>query len=167
MNRKDLSVGIIFVLFSMIYFFYLIPTQIISSFSESEFAGRVFRPETFPQITICIFGFVSLLLVADTLRNKVEEKAVPSSNKRPFFQAAVVFFASTVYVYLLEWLGFHLSSPFFLAFLIFFYGTRNWRIIIPVALFVPFSIERFFWISFKVMLPEGELINQLLGYIKG
>ena len=167
MNKKDLTVGILFFLFSLIYFFYLIPTQIISSFSQTEFAGRIFLPETFPQITICIFGFVSLLLVADTLRNKVEGKSSPSSNKRPFFQSVIVFLASMVYVYLLEWLGFHLSSPFFLAFLIFFYGTRNWRIIIPVALFVPFSIERFFWISFKVMLPEGELINQLLGYIKG
>tara|TARA_Y100000590_G_scaffold311083_2_gene351479 strand:+ start:1137 stop:1640 length:504 start_codon:yes stop_codon:yes gene_type:complete len=167
MNKKDLTVGVLFFLFSLVYFFYFIPTQIISSFSQSEFAGRIFKPETFPQMTISIFGFVSLLLVVDTLRNKVEVTPTLSSSKRPFYQAVVVFLASTVYVYLLEWLGFHLSSPFFLAFLMFFYGTRNWRIIVPVALLVPISIERFFWISFKVMLPEGEFINQLLGYIKG
>ena len=108
-----------------------------------------------------------MLLVGDTLRNRVKIETTSLTSGRAFYQALIVFLAATVYVYLLEWLGFHLSSPFFLAFLMFFYGTRNWRIVIPVALLVPFSIERFFWISFKVMLPEGELISQFLGYIRG
>ncbi|MED5580088.1 MAG: tripartite tricarboxylate transporter TctB family protein [Nitrospinota bacterium] len=167
MNRKDFIVGVLFFIFSLIYFFYFIPTQIISSFSESEFAGRIFRPETFPQLTISIFGFVSLLLVGDTLVNRVEIDTTSSTSGRPFYQAIIVFLAATVYVYLLEWLGFHLISPFLLAFLMIFYGTRNWRIVVPVSLLVPISIERFFWLSFKVMLPEGELVSQLVSYIRG
>ena len=167
MNTKDFTVAVFFFVFSLVYFFHFIPTQIISSFAENEFAGRIFRPETFPQLTISIFGFVSLLLVGDTLRNRVKIETTSSTSARPFYQALIVFLAATVYVYLLEWLGFHLSSPFFLAFLMFFYGTRNFRIVIPVALLVPISIERFFWLSFKVMLPEGELISQFLSYIRG
>lgn len=157
MNRTNLVVGIVFFIFSLIYYFYLIPTQIISSTAESEFAGRVFRPETFPQFTIAIFGLVSVLLAGNALRERGAPELMPGSSRRSSFQAFFVFILTVVYIYALEWFGFHLSSPFFLAILIIFFGTRDWRFVAPVALLTPVVIERFFWFSFKVILPEGEL----------
>lgn len=157
MNRTNLIVGIVFFFFSLVYYFYLIPTQIISSTAESEFAGRVFRPETFPQITIGIFALVSVLLAGNALRDRGAPEFMPGSSRRSSFQALFVFILAVVYVYALEWFGFYLTSPIFLAILIIFFGTRDWRFVVPVALLTPFLIERFFWLSFKVILPEGEL----------
>ena len=157
MNRTNFIVGIVFIIFSFFYYFYLIPTQIISSTAESEFAGRIFRPETFPQITIAIFGLVSVLLAGNALRKTGTPELMPGSSRRSSFQALFVFILAVVYVYALEWFGFHLTSPIFLAILIIFFGTRDWRFVAPVALLTPVVIERLFWFSFKVMLPEGEL----------
>lgn len=157
MNRTNLGIGIIFFIFSLVYYFYLIPTQIISSTAESEFAGRIFRPETFPQITIAIFGLLSVLLAGSALRDRGAPEFMPGSSRRSSFQALFVFILAVVYVYALEWLGFHLTSPIFLAILIIFFGTRDWRFVAPVALLTPVVIERLFWFSFKVVLPEGEL----------
>ena len=159
MNRTDLAVGIVFIIFSFIYYFYLIPTQIISSTAQSEFAGRIFRPETFPQITIAIFALVSVLFAGNALREKGALESMPGSNRRSSLQALFVFILTVVYVYALEWLGFHLTSPIFLAILIIFFGTRDWRFVAPVALLTPVVIERLFWFSFKVILPEGELFG--------
>ncbi|MBT3349866.1 MAG: tripartite tricarboxylate transporter TctB family protein [Nitrospinaceae bacterium] len=157
MNRTNLIVGIVFFLFSLVYYFYLIPTQIVLSTAESEFAGRIFRPETFPQITIAIFGFVSVLLAGNALREKGEPEFMSGQSRRSSLQAFFVFILAVVYVYALEWFGFHLTSPIFLAVLIIFFGTRDWRFVAPVALLTPVVIERLFWFSFKVVLPEGEL----------
>ncbi|MFP6889627.1 MAG: tripartite tricarboxylate transporter TctB family protein [Nitrospinota bacterium] len=157
MNKTNFIVGIVFICFSLFYYFYLIPTQIISSTAESEFAGRIFRPETFPQITIAIFGLLSVLLAGNALREKGAPEFMSGSSRRSYFQAIFVFILAVIYVYALEWLGFHLTSPIFLAILIIFYGTRDWRFVTPVALLTPVVIERLFWFSFKVILPEGEL----------
>ncbi len=157
MNRTNLIVGIVFIIFSLFYYFYLIPTQIISSTAESEFAGRIFRPETFPQITIAIFAFVSVLFVGNALRENGAPESMPGLSRQSTFQALFVFILAVVYVYALEWLGFYLTSPIFLAILIIFFGTRDWRFVAPVALLTPVVIERLFWFSFKVILPEGEL----------
>ncbi len=157
MNRSNLLVGVLFVVFSLVYYFYLVPTQIILSTSESEFAGRIFRPETFPQIAIGIFGLVSVLLVVSALRERGTPELMPGSSGRSSFQVFFVFILAVVYVYALEWFGFHLTSPFFLAILIIYFGTRDWRFVAPVSLLTPLIIERFFWFSFKVILPEGEL----------
>lgn len=156
MNKTNLVVGVVFFLFSLFYYFYLIPTQIILSTSESEFAGRIFRPETFPQITIGLFGLVSVLLAGNALREKGTLEVMPGSSRRSSLQAFFVFMLAVVYVYALEMFGFHLTSPIFLAILIIFFGTRDWRFVAPVALLTPVIIERFFWFSFKVVLPEGE-----------
>ena len=157
MNRTNLIVGIFFFIFSLFYYFYLIPTQIILSTIESEFAGRIFRPETFPQIAISIFGVLSVLLAGNALREKGAPEFMSGSSRRSSFQAIFVFTLVVIYVYALEWLGFYLTSPIFLAILIIFYGTRDWRFVAPVALLTPVVIERLFWFSFKVVLPEGEL----------
>jgi len=157
MNRTNLIVGIVFFIFSLFYYFYLIPTQIISSTAESEFAGRIFRPETFPQITIAIFGLLSVFLAGNALREKGAPEFMSGLSRRSSFQAFFVFVLAVFYVYGLEWFGFHLTSPIFLAILVIFFGTRDWRFVAPVALLTPVVIERFFWFSFKVILPEGEL----------
>jgi hypothetical protein len=157
MNKTNFIVGIVFVCFSLVYYFYLIPTQIISSVSESEFAGKIFRPETFPQLAIMLFGLISVLLSGHALRDREEAGAKPGLSGRALYQSLVVFAVGIAYVYSLQWFGYYASSPVFLAVLIMFFGTRDWRYVVPVALLVPVGIERFFWLSFKVILPEGEL----------
>ncbi len=155
MNRTNLVVGIGFLLFSLVYFFYLIPTQIISSVTVNEYAGRIFHAETFPQFAIVLFAFVSALLAVSALRERGSSDVLPGSDRRGFYQAAVVFAVGVFYIYGLQVFGFAISSPFFLAVLIMFFGTRDWRYVVGVALLVPPAVNYFFWYSFKVILPEG------------
>ena len=157
MNRVNFSVAVLFIVFSLVYYFYLIPTQIQSSVSVNEFAGRIVLPETFPQMTIGLFAFVSVLFAGNALREREGSEPMPGMNWRSSYQALVVFAVGVVYVFALEWVGFYASSPVFLAVLLMFFGTRDWRYVVPVSLLVPVGMERFFWHAFKVILPEGSV----------
>ncbi len=157
MNRVNFAVGVLFICFSLVYYFYLIPTQIISSVTENEYAGRIFRAETFPQMAIMLFAFVSALLALNALRERGGSEVMPGTDRRALYQAFVVFSVGVFYIYGLQLFGFAISSPFFLAVLVMFFGTRDWRYVVGVALLVPPAVNYFFWYSFKVILPEGSV----------
>lgn len=157
MNRTNFAVGIGFILFSLVYYFYLIPTQITSSVTVNEYAGRIFRAETFPQFAIMLFAFVSVLFAVSALRDRGGSDAPSGTDRRGFYQAVFVFAVGVLYIYGLQVIGFAISSPFFLAVLIMFFGTRDWRYVAGVALLVPPAVNYFFWFSFKVILPEGTI----------
>ena len=158
LRKADICTGIIFLLYSFFGFFYIIPTQIQFSIPPDDVTNAVFLPTFFPTSSIVLFGLVSLMLLYGAFK-KNEEEAQEITNKRALMQVCVVFIFCYVYVQGLSYFGFLLSSPFFLAGLIIFMGTRDWRYVVAVSILFPVAVNYFFWFSFKLALPQGSLFN--------
>ncbi|MAE06851.1 MAG: hypothetical protein CMH76_11005 [Nitrospinae bacterium] len=156
MRLADLSTGVLFLVFSVVAYFYLIPTQIVLSIPEDHLGPSALRPDFLPRQTVLLFGFLAVFLISSAIREKEPEDA-PWTERRRLYQVVVVFAVVFLYTYALELLGFAIVSPVFLAILMWFMGLREWRLIVPVALLLPVFLTYFFWYSFYVILPEGSL----------
>ncbi|MFC1491904.1 tripartite tricarboxylate transporter TctB family protein [Nitrospinota bacterium] len=156
MHRVNLIVGVLLLGFSALFYFYLIPTQIVTTIPQDQIVGIALRPEFLPRISILLFAFLSVVFTVDALRHR-EDDLVEGASGRSLFQVGVVFLIGCIYNYALELVGFVASSPFFLAALIMFFGTMNWRYVVPVAVLLPLALRYFFWLGFEVILPEGSI----------
>lgn len=156
MRRIDLITGVLFLIFSAFCIFYLIPQHIVDSIPQDQVTRAALRPTFVPYIAIALFALLSLFLVLDVFRPGREDKDIDTSGQS-LYQVGVVFVIVYIYTYALELVGFLVSSPFFLAILIVFFGTRNWRHFAPVSILLPVFISYLFWLGFTVILPEGSL----------
>ena len=158
MQKVNLVSGIIFLVFSAFYYFYLIPTQ-IGTGGGVGYESALLKPDYFPRIAILCFAVFSAILFYQGLKNPDTNTLFDGAAKRPLTQVTTVVVIATVYVFALDFIGYYLATPFFLAALMIFYGTRNWRYVIPVALLTPLVLDQFFWHSFQIILPEGALFE--------
>lgn len=156
MRKKDLITGILFLIFSVFSFFYLVPQHIVESIPQDQVTRFALRPTFLPYITVSLFGLLSILLVVDIFRPERGDEESETSGQS-IYQVGVVFVLAFSYTYALEYIGFLVSSPFFLAILIMFFGTRSWRLFAPVSILLPVFISYLFWLGFSVILPEGSL----------
>ncbi len=156
MRKADLLTGALFLVFCAVYYFYLIPGYIIFSIPPGQVTRAALRADFIPRLTIFFFAFLSVFLVLGALR-QTEKGGAELVNPRPLFKVAVVFVIAYAYTYSLEFAGFLLSSPIFLAVLIAFFGTRSLRQLAPVAVLLPLFVHYLFWLGFRVSLPEGSL----------
>ena len=156
MRIADLVTGLISLAFSALYFFYLIPVHIVSSIPQEQVSRAALRPTFLPYLAIVLFALLSSLLIMSTFR-QWERRNKMGTNGRSLFQVGVVFVIAYAYTYALELVGFLISSPIFLAALVMFFGTRNLRLVVPVAVLFPLIVNYFFWIGFTVVLPEWSL----------
>ncbi len=156
MRTADLITGVIFILFSVFAFAYLIPHQIVSSIPIDASTPAVLRPEFFPQLTMALFAFTCLFMMASALKNNSKAR-VWTDAKGALSKVGAVFALTLLYVQALKIVGFSWASPFFMAAAIGLLGIRDWRLIASTAILFPLFLTYFFWWSFQVILPEGSL----------
>lgn len=158
MRKVNIGTGLAFLVFSAIYYFYLIPTQIEIAGGVGNYTG-ILKPDYFPQIGILCFATFSAILVWEGFRQNEDHPVFVNASDRPLFQVGVVVVIGAIYVVALHYVGYSIATPFFLVALMIFYGTRDWRYLVPVAILVPIALDMFFWHSFKIILPEGILFG--------
>ena len=157
-RKADVCTAVVFLLYSLIGFFYIIPTQIQYAIPPEEVSNAVFLPTFFPTSAVVTFGLVSLVFLFGALkRNEVGAQVITS--KRALLQVCAVFVLCYVYVESMAYFGFLASSPVFLAILVTFMGTRDWRYVVSMSILFPIVVNYFFWFAFKLALPEGSLFN--------
>ena len=156
MRKVNIGTGLSFLVFSAFYYFYLIPTQIEIAGGVGNYTG-ILTPDYFPRIAIMCFATFSAILVWQSIRSLEDYPVFVNVSDRPLLQVAFVFVIGVIYIVALVYLGYSISTPFFLIALMIFYGTRDWRYLVPVAILVPVALDMFFWYSFKLILPEGIL----------
>ena len=154
MQKVNIGTGVAFLVFSAVYYFYLIPTQIVGG-GGVGYESALLQPDYFPRIAILCFAVFSALLVYQGFTQQDNETLFDSGTERPLGQVSMVVILATIYVLALEYFGYTLTTPIFLAVMMIFYGTRNWRYVVPVALLTPIILDQFFWQSFQIILPEG------------
>ena len=158
MRKADIYTAVIFILYSVIGFFYIIPTQIQYAIPPEEVTNAVFLPTFFPTSAVVTFGLVSAMFLFGALRRS-EAGGQVISGKRALCQVCAVFVLCYVYVESLAYFGFLVSTPVFLAILVTSMGTRDWRYVAAMSLLFPIVVNYFFWFAFKLALPEGSLFS--------
>lgn len=156
MRKADLITGGLFLTFSVVYLFYLIPEYIVFSVPQGEITRAALRPNFLPRIFIIIFAVLSVLLIWVSFYERVDQDEPPLSS-RLILLAGAVFALAYVFTYALEYVGFLSSSPVFLAALIMYFGTRDWRLVVPVVVLLPLGVNSLFWYVFGVQLPQGSI----------
>lgn len=156
MRKADIFTGALFLIFSAVYYFYLVPAHIIFSIPQGQVTRLALRADFIPRLAILFFALLSFFLILGAFR-QTEEGGLESVSRQSYFQVTVVFVIAYAYTYCLEFAGFLLSSPVFLAVLIAFFGTRSLRQVAPVAALLPLFVYYLFWLGFQVSLPEGNL----------
>jgi len=154
MQKVNIGAGVAFLVFSAVYYFYLIPTQ-IGGGGGVGYEQALLKPDYFPRIAIICFAAFSAVLLIQGVRQRDDSPLFASGARRPLIQVGAVVVITAVYIAALEYLGYSLTTPFFIAALTIFYGTRDWRYVLPVAILVPIVLDQFFWLSFQIILPEG------------
>lgn len=159
MRKADITTGIVFLCFSLVAYFYIIPTQIKFSIPEEGIVSqRVLRADFFPNFAVILFAIISCILLAKSFRAPVQKVVQNVDLKRIWFQVVMVYLVFLFYALSLEWLGFLINTPIFIFALLLILGTRDWRYIIPLIVLVPPGVYYFFWYAFKVILPEGSAL---------
>ncbi len=156
MRKGSIIISLVLLALSVFSYFYVIPTQIITSIPIEKNTPAVLHPDFFPRLTIFILAIVSISLLVSSIRYKTNEKTYGSDYKSAISRVVIVFLLSYSYVLSLKYVGYALSTPVFMAIIIILLGLRNWRLVIPTSIAFPFALNIFFWYSFKVVLPEGD-----------
>lgn len=113
-------------------------------------------PSFFPFVVITIVGLLSVALLAKGLaaRMTTDEPATASSGTR---SPILMLGAFAVFLAVMPWAGFLMSSVVFFAVLMLLYGSRSpakivlWSLALPTALYLVFTE------IFQVILPAGPL----------
>ena len=156
MRKGSIIISLVLLGLSVFSYFYIIPTQIISSIPIEKNTPAVLHPDFFPRLTVFNLAIVSISLLISSIRYKTDEKTYGSDYKSAISRVVIIFLLSYSYVLSLKYIGYALSTPIFMAIVIILLGLRNWRLVIPTAIAFPFALNIFFWYSFKVVLPEGD-----------
>lgn len=158
MRKVNIVTGLAFLVFSAVYYFFLIPTQIEIAGGVGNYTG-ILKPDYFPKIAIYCFAAFSAILIWQSVRSLEDHPVFVNVSDRPILQVSIVLIIGVIYIFGLEYLGYSIATPIFLIVLMLFFGTRDWRYLIPVAILVPTALHLFFWHSFKIILPEGSLFG--------
>ncbi|NIO20065.1 MAG: hypothetical protein GTN76_04805 [Candidatus Aenigmarchaeota archaeon] len=152
MKRKylDKISAIILIVFGLIVYFILIPTQIGKD--------KMGLPSAFfPELSIFALAGLSLLLFikAHFERKPEGEEIIFHMSREEFLRLMVILVMMSLYVILLHFVGFIISSPVILGLLMYYSGQRKWKIILPIIVFIPVIIYLFFEKGLKIILSQG------------
>jgi hypothetical protein len=154
LRKADFITGAFLFALSLLFYFYLIPVHIVTFVDESN---PTLRADFLPRIFAFGLALLSILLILNTWKSEESDVEVKETSLRAVYQVAVVGVAACVYIFMQEVVGFLVSAPLFLGGLIYFFGTREWRRLLPVAILFPVVLNYFFWYSFQILLPQGTL----------
>jgi len=156
---SDLRAGGILFLVSLVMYFVLIPAQIKLKGNEASLAA-----DFFPKLLIIIIGFCGLLLAGfsayDLYRNKERARTERAggawkTDYKAFIPHLTFLVTAIVYLVLMQYLGFILSSIPFLVFLLWHFGRLGFvKNCILAILYVP-VVYYIFNTGFRIRFPIG------------
>jgi hypothetical protein len=105
MRKVNIGAGLGFLVFSAVYYFYLIPTQIELASGVGNYTG-ILTPDYFPRIAIMCFATFSAVLVWQSVRSIEDHPVFENVADRPLLQVAFVFVIGVIYIVALVYLGY-------------------------------------------------------------
>ncbi len=142
--NKDQKFGIILLIFCLILWFFIIPTQISST--EDAVYPR------FVNVWIAICG---ILLIIKSWKSTEKIILYESKDEKGIIRVVATVLIFLIYIFMIDFLGFFISSFIFIIILMLSFGVRQWIKLISVPiillLFLYFLIKKILFFP----LPEG------------
>lgn len=131
-------------------FIFYSSTQFNMAFIENTGLG----PDFFPKVIAVILFILSAMLFAGSLKNK-DKKSIYNPNMKYTF---MVIFAFAVYVFLIDRVGYLISTIIFAFVVITILKSKSKILNIVFAVIFPIALYLLFTYAFKVSLPTGLFI---------
>jgi putative tricarboxylic transport membrane protein len=151
MRTANIIVAAILILFGC-YYSYL--TLLLPDRNLPNTLGSSFMPWMLVSI---LFGLSILLMFNAVFKESSETCDYRISTKEGL---GIVLLATIIIVYInsLNYLGFLLATPIFLAVLMILTGARGWKQIVLASVLITVGIYLFFQKIFQIILPAGEIL---------
>ena len=151
MRTVNIIVAIVLILFGC-YYSYL--TFALPDRNLPNTLGSSFMPWMLVSI---LFGLSLLLAFNSAFKAPAETCDYRISSKEGL---GIVILASIIIIYInsLNYLGFLLATPVFLAILMILTGSRGWKEIVLASVLITAGIYLFFQKIFQIILPAGEIL---------
>jgi putative tricarboxylic transport membrane protein len=155
-THKDLYMGIFLFVFGLVYYFFLIPNSITSKDSLTTLG-----PGFFPKLTAILLIVLSVFLIiksliqlkkgSDDLDDSDQEEDTGKGQSRPWAGAGV-FLLMVLYVFIVEYLGFMVTTVIVMLAIMAVLSVRKWYSYV-VMILVIFGIKFVFEDLMYIILP--------------
>lgn len=143
MNR-DQKFGIVLLIFCFILWFFLIPTQILST-----------KDAVYPRLVNVWIAICGILLILKSWKSTEKTISNESKDEKGIIRVVAIVIIFLIYIFMIDFLGFFISSFVFIIILMLSFGVRQWIKLISVPiiilLFLYFLIKKVLFFP----LPEG------------
>ena len=150
MRTVNIVIAVILILFGLFYAYLTanLPDRNLPNTLSSSFMPWL--------LVSCLFGLSLLLLLQTLIKGSDESCDYRISTKEG---SGVVLLAAVVigYILSLDFFGFLLATPVFLAVLMMLTGARDWKQIAVTSAAATIGIYLFFQKVFQIILPAGEI----------
>ncbi|MCF8031943.1 MAG: tripartite tricarboxylate transporter TctB family protein [Desulfarculaceae bacterium] len=158
--RSELSIAGVLIAFSLLNYFYLIPTQVVAEGSSPVY------PALINTMLLCF----SLAYLGEGIRawrkeRREHNEARPAGAHKDMFRPLAMLVVTGAWVLSMEHLGFIISTFGFLIIASRIFGSKSWTKTLGLSVAMPLIIS-FIFRGLNALLPEGpaeELINWILG----
>lgn len=133
--NKDQKFGIVLLIFCFILWFFLIPTQISST-----------KDAVYPRLVNVWIAICGILLILKSWKSTEKIILDEAKDKQGIIRVIAIVIIFLIYIFIIDFLGFFISSFIFIIILMLSFGVRQWIKLISVPiiilLFLYFLIEK-------------------------
>ncbi|KAB7886847.1 tripartite tricarboxylate transporter TctB family protein [Poseidonibacter ostreae] len=115
-----------------------------------------YGPNFFPQALSALLFIASIALIVQALKGNAL-KNLESINKKGFIRTSVTLVIAVSYLYLMQVIGFYISTVMFLFVTMRYLGQRNNLVTFFISLAIASVVYGIFSMFLKIPLPEGML----------
>jgi len=161
-NKIEFLTGVFLFLLSIIFYLFVLPHQV-----DDPSGPLALSPAIFCKVITIVLIFLSLLLTIFNLFPRInlsencgDNGSDTSSGLSNVDQKKVIItiITSILYIFMMQCLGFFVSTTIVMLFLMIYYGHRKWTHISIVLVIVLSFIYVLFVLGLRVLLPSGILI---------
>ena len=145
MNR-DQKIGIIILIFCIVIWFFVIPAQV---------AGR--RESIFPRFTTIWVLISSFFLIVQSWKIVPKKISPELLGKGTIIRFISIVFIFLIYILIIDFLGFFITTFLYLIITMSVLGVRDWRLLILIPLVLLLSIHFLIEKLLVFPLPKGRI----------
>jgi putative tricarboxylic transport membrane protein len=154
--RSDVVIGCVLIVFC-VGIYLIIPNQIPELMRYDASMGL--SPAVFPKLAVFLIAGFSIVLIFHDLRSKTNapvktEVAIKLGSKTRIVTTFIILIA---YVFLIDILGYFVTTPITIGVLMWYFGERNWFLIPSIAILTTAGLFGFFRYIMYIILPKGIL----------
>lgn len=146
----DRIIGLVLLAFSLALLLWIIPQEV--ELVDGE-VGSGMDPAFMPQCIAFLLGFLAVLIILT--RAPREEETVRLFPRRTVI--TIAFFVG--YIILTSLVGYLPASLAILPAYLWFFGARNWKVVVPLSISLPVLLYLFFAKVMLVLLPTGVIMD--------